>query len=168
MDSAPVWAAFFALCSVLAVQLGSAYTAWRNRKWEAEDRERHRKKEAEDRERLARDLRAARDATSNEIVLARDRLASQLAESERSKIEALEKLATSQRDMATALRDLERDKTEALEKVAAEQREMTRVTQMKIDENTEISTRAFHEANSVNLKIKSLGVELLEGEGKPH
>jgi hypothetical protein len=29
----------------------------------------------------------------------------------------------------------------------------------KIDVNTEISTRAFHEANSVNLKIEKLGLE---------
>lgn len=146
MDSAAaVWVAAIAACSGLAAQLVNTYVTWRNRKWEAEDRER-----------LARDLRAAREA-----------LAKQLAESEQRKDDAIAKLAEAHRDMATALRESERDKTDAIERVAAEQREMTRITQQKIDENTEISTRAFHEANSVNLKIKSLGVELLEGEGKP-
>lgn len=40
------------------------------------------------------------------------------------------------------------------------------VIETKIDANTDISTKAFHEANTVNLKLEKLGIEHLAEEKK--
>ncbi len=149
MDSAALIAAI-AACSAFAAQLLNLYVQSRNHRWDVEERARLAIEHSHERETVATESRSARAL-----------LAERLDESELRKSVALEKLATAQREMARLLSESERDKIDAIERVAAEQREMTRQTHEKIDENTEISTRAFHEANSVNLKIASLGKEIL-------
>ena len=58
------------------------------------------------------------------------------------------------------------DRRELAEKVVQQADTVAASVQMQSDklheaikENTEVSTKAFHEANSVNLKIESLGLE---------
>ena len=165
-----IWLAAIAAASGFIVQIFNAFTSWRTHRWETEEKIR-----------LALEARLNRDADARErSLLAKDvrsgheTLAADLKESERNKVLALAELATEARAvardlkeseatalaaMARALKESEAAKFQAfkeLEKMAAEQRSMAEITHAKIDANTEISTRAFREANSVNNKIANL------------
>jgi hypothetical protein len=150
----------------------------RKRRWDHEDRTREKAEEALARDRIAQELKSEGLRVAAELRRSGDALARDLKASEREKAIALEKLAEHQRKIASDLKDTEHAKQIALEQVATEQRERSRTLNAKIDENTaltqtlqvsmnentEISTRAFHEANTVNNKIASLGVEILQVE----
>jgi hypothetical protein len=150
----------------------------RKRRWDHEDRAREKAEEALARDRVAQELKSEGLRVAAELKHSGEVLARDLKASEREKAIALAKLAEVQHKMALDLKDTEHAKRIALEQVAIEQREQSRVLNDKLDqntalaqnlqvsmnENTEISTRAFHEANTVNNKIASLGVEILQVE----
>ncbi len=62
-------------------------------------------------------------------------------------------------DRAETAERLARKVEHTTEAISSRHAENTRMLADKIDENTDISTKAFHEANSVNLKIESIGLE---------
>jgi hypothetical protein len=110
----------------------------RNRKWDLEDRQYRAEEERKDRERIAaRELHESKEIAA-QVIIEQANIA-QLVE-ERLTIEAKGVLASL---------IAENQKAELAREKLAEM----------IEANTEISTQAFKEANNINRKIESLGLE---------
>jgi hypothetical protein len=80
-----------------------------------------------------------------------------------SDLKAQEVLAVKVEKDAVALTEHVEERTEA---VVDTLKSETAKLQAAIEENTEISTKAFHEANTVNLKLEKLGIEHARHEEK--
>ncbi len=160
-DTAVILAAISGL-SALLVMVYNAFTAARDHRWQEADRRQKAVDAKEERERLAQERKDDRERLAEELVATNKHLAAELKQA--------------QEQLAAELRQTEQRGDRQREQNAAEQREATRSihrkldentaitqeTQVALNENTEISRQAFREANTVNLKIHSLGQDIHE------